>query len=703
MNQESKISYVGKISCPSEMVQNRLLSQNPLNILPLGAIQCKDGWLKEQLVLLAQGITGRLPEYGPFFRYEANGFLYPEINNGWEEIPYWLRGYYPLAVLVGDQHMLDIAQEYIEAIFASVQDDGWFGPAYLKTYEKTADNLPVPDFFPNMILLDTLVLYYKHTHDKRVLELVKKFIHFCMKVPDKAFFPKSNSRLKWQKIRSGDMLTNLYWYYRESNDGDALILARRVYHSIYKSTNSYIATHAVDFAQRFAYDAIYSQQSGAAEHFAKSEYEYEKFAEVWGQMPRGIFAADERIRNGATDPRQAFEPCAMVELSKNFYELGRISGDTKFADQTEDVMLNHYTASYSPDYKQIHYLTSANMPQLSNNYDSPTYNGSFFHQRSFTIYTPNNRCCGYNAGMGWPWYVMNLWQSTWDGGLAAFLYASCEVDTVVSGQHIQLKVTTDYPFKGNVHITVNSDGKYPLYFRVPSWSSDNCVSINGKQVFANKEKGGWICILRDWNSGDEIDIEFGMEISLTRWRGNGSVSVDRGPLSYSVRIKEEYKIIEDAGAYNHPEPHLWENYEVCPKSPWNYGLSVNDDVLSNTVKIIHVADELAAQPWNEVDAPIVLKALARRIPLWKLQDGTAAELQQSPVNSSEPLEEIELIPLGCARLRISCFPVVTDNPKAEPWREVPNHIDLEKRPEKYPYGYDFFQDADDTSFADLEV
>lgn len=92
--------------------------------LPLGDIRCPEGWLGTQLELMAEGVTGKLPEYGPFFRKEANGFLYPETDAGWEEVPYWFRGYYPLAVLLNNQPMLDYAQKYFDAIFASAQEDG---------------------------------------------------------------------------------------------------------------------------------------------------------------------------------------------------------------------------------------------------------------------------------------------------------------------------------------------------------------------------------------------------------------------------------------------------------------------------------------------------------------------------------------------------------------------------------------------------
>jgi hypothetical protein len=61
---------------------------------------------------------------------------------------------------------------------------------------------------------------------------------------------------------------------------------------------------------------------------------------VWGQQPRGIFGADEKIRHGKIDPRQGFETCGMTEFAKSFYLLGRITGDTLYADRCEDVMLS---------------------------------------------------------------------------------------------------------------------------------------------------------------------------------------------------------------------------------------------------------------------------------------------------------------------------------------------------------------------------
>ena len=675
---------------PRNVGEDGALAALSMYKLPLGDVTHPDGWIRTQMDLMCEGITGKLPEYGPFFKPDRNGYLYPETANGWEEIPYWLRGFYPMAVLSENEEHLATAQRYFEVLFASRQEDGWFGPAYLKEYD-VVDGLVLSDLFPAMMLLDAMILYYEKTGDRRVLDTMEGFFGFCRNIPEQAFLPARTDRLRWQKVRGGDMLTPLYWYYRQTKEAWVLELAERFYSKIWASSMEYIAHHAVDFGQRVGYDAVYSQQSHDAKDFARSEEAYLKFQETWGQTPRGIFCADEQIRAGAVDPRQGYEPCGIVELTKNFYEMGRISGDTLYADRTEDVMLNHFAPSFSPDYQQMHYLTSANLPILSDWREEPSCNGSWIRGKSHEIYTPNNRCCGHNTGMGWPWYAMNMWQRSADGGLVAWLYGDCEVDTVINGERIALKTKTDYPFDTEIKVQIKAWPKnrvLPLYFRIPAWNEEAVLLCNGKELARSEETSGFLCASAELLAGDELVIRFAASVKLTKWKNNGSVSVDLGPLTYSVRIPECWRVIRDAGIYNHPTPHLFENYEVLPKSHWNYGLCLDGDDVASCVEIKSVRLPLAKQPWTEQNAPIVLRARARRIPEWGLEDDMAGELQMSPAYTDFEEEEIEMIPLGCARLRISCLPVATtDAEVGVQWKRTMLHVDLSLRPKRYPDPY----------------
>ena len=683
-----KTKYIKQIAADSA---RKPLAELPLQRLPLGEISVERGWLKGQMELMCEGVTGRLPEFGPYFTKERNGFLYPETASGWEEVPYWLRGFYPMAVLTNHAEHLKTAQDYFEALFASVQEDGWFGPAYLKEF-KEINGVMVADVFPHMMTLDALILYYEKTGDERVLSLMEGFFGYCKNIPEEKWLPCTRSRLMWQKIRGGDMLTPIYWYYRKTEQAWLLDLAKRFYDGIWESSEPYVAYHAVDFAQRFGYSAVYSQQSGDPADFARSEKQYDDFQAVWGQLPRGLFAADEQVRENCFDPRQGYEPCGMVELAKSFYELGRISGDGKYADRTEDIMLNHFPASFSPDYQQLHYVTCANLPMLTNFKEHPICNESYFFRRSHFIFTPNNRCCGHNTGMGWPWYAMNLWQKTGNGdGLAAWLYADCAVNTEVRGSRVRLKTVTDYPFRESVRVEIleNSNGvEFPLYLRVPAWSRGVTVEVNGTRVHSSEEAGGYVELVEAWKAGDAVCVVFGVEISCTNWK-NGSVTVDRGALSYSVKIGEDWRVVtDDAGTYAHPEPHLFENYEVFPTTPWNYGLCLNGEEIASCVELVEMKDEIADQPWTLENAPIRLKVRAKRIPEWVIEDDMAAELQPSPAVTDCEEEQIELIPMGCARLRISCFPTVTANEaEGTRWKAAPTHTDPATREQKHDWPY----------------
>ena len=78
------------------------------------------------------------------------------------------------------------------------------------------------------------------------------------------------------------------------------------------------------------------------------------------------------------------------------------------------------------------------------------------------------------------------------------------------------------------------------------------------------------------------------------------------------------------------------------------------------------------QPFTVDGAPIQLIAKAKRIPQWKQEEnGLVGALQNSPVQSDEPEEMITLIPMGCARLRISAFPTIGEEPDAYVWKEPP--------------------------------
>lgn len=632
------------------------LMPNPLGKLPLGSIRAF-GWLKHQLDLMADGMHGRLEELSSYLKPDSGWF--GTKKQGWEEQPYWLRGFYPLSILTNNERCLASSKKWIEAVLTSQDVDGYFGAPYHKTITgKTGRSFP--DLWPHMIMLDVVIQHHEYTNDDRVVPFVKAFFEFCRNLPDDQFLPTfvwtdseryaeefGDSKTKIQHTRAGDMIPHIYWLYNRTGDSWLLDLATRFFEHIKPEPDEWLDHHIVNFTQRFQYPGVYYALSGNARHLALTEYWYAQHMGTWGQQPRGIFAADELIWPGKVDPRQGFETCGLVEFAKSFYLLGRTTGNPLYADRTEDIMLNQYPPSHTPDLKALHYLTASNQPQLDCSGQHDYYNKG--HQIDYSPHL--YRCCQHNAAMGWPWYVQNLWQTSSDNGLATWLYSASEVSAVVGdGTKVVLHSKTDYPFNTNVDITIKTSGNcaFPLYLRVPRWCSRFTPRVNGKALDVQPETGSFVRIERTWSDGDVINIDMPVEVSMTTWPRNGSVTVDRGPLSYSLRIKEKWK---RCGGNN-----KWPEWEVLAKTPWNYGLVINDN--SPIINAVNVKS-VGLQPWTVESAPIELKANAKRIPGWKIgNDQTVEKLPQSPVNSGKQEKEITLIPMGCARLRITSFPVV---------------------------------------------
>ena len=158
-----------------------------------------------------------------------------------------------------------------------------------------------------------------------------------------------------------------------------------------------------------------------------------------------------------------------------------------------------------------------------------------------------------------------------------------------------------------------------------------------------------------------------MKLQVQYWTANkNSVSVNRGPLTYSLKIKEEYvkadskkSAIGDSKWQENADADKWPSFEILPVSAWNYGLHYKGEDPAAFFKVEKRKWPADDFPFSQDKVPIVLTAKGKMIPSWRVdQYGLTDTLPQSPVNVSTKSETIELIPMGAARLRISAFPVV---------------------------------------------
>ncbi|MDI6698157.1 MAG: glycoside hydrolase family 127 protein [Candidatus Saccharicenans sp.] len=619
------------------------LQANPLLKLPFGRIEAR-GWLLSQLRLMATGLTGRLPEISRYLQSDS-GWLTLK-GRGWEEMPYWLKGYGNLAYLLGDREMIAAARKWVEAILNSQQPDGYFGPV---------ENKENNDLWPNMVALACLQSYYEFSGDRRVLDFMLAYFRYQLNLPEEKLLPGS-----WQKLRGGENLESVYWLYNRTGEKWLLDLGHRLYRRTADWASPLLTPerdrdweessfyHGVNIAMGLRYPGVYFQQTGDRRLLEAVEKNYIQLREAYGQQPGGMFAADENIRPGYNDPRQGAETCTMVEFMNSFESLLKITGQVIYADRAEEVAVNSLPAAMTPDLKALHYLTAANLISCDSSGEH-----DFQNSGQLLSFDPwKYRCCQHNVAFGWPYYIEHLWLATSDQGVAAIFYGPSAVNFKAGdqGNTVRIIQDTDYPFDGRIELTVYVDRpvSFPLYLRIPGWTEKASISVNGGPSREIRAAGEFAVIDRDWKYGDRILLELEEQVRVQFWPGLGqAASIRRGPLWYSLEIKEEWK---RAGGTDD-----WPAWEVLPASAWNYALLLNPGSPAADIKLIEKRP-IEYQPFSLNSAPLILEARVRRLPDWKEEGRLVGKVPASPVVSRQPETRIRLVPMGCARLRITCFP-----------------------------------------------
>ena len=668
-----KTLHASVVARPSTVTSNSFYFGNkeplqPLYLikLPVGVIK-PEGWILKYLQLQRDGLTGHLGEISGWLDKNNNAWFSGngKGDHGWEEVPYWLKGYGDLGYILKDEKIIAETKLWLGKVFQSQQPNGYFGPSVID--DKHKDNVnAIPDLWPNMIMLWCMQSYYEYSNDARVIPFMTKYFKWQVTVPDSLML-----KLYWENSRGGDNLYSIYWLYDHTGEKWLLDLANKIHRNTanWSQKNNLPNWHNVNIAQCFREPATYFMQAKDTSYLNATYNDFYLIRNIYGQVPGGMFGADEDARKGFTDPRQAVETCGMVEQMSSDEILTGITGDPMWADNCENVAFNTYPAAVMPDFKGLRYLTAPNMVVS----DSKNHSPGIENAGPFLMMNPfSSRCCQHNHSQGWPYYEEHLWMATPDNGLAAILYNSSEVTAKVgdrSGHTVRLRQITNYPFDEHIKIEVNaaSPVKFPLYLRIPGWCDNATVSINGKEVNIHATADSYMRLENIWKQGDVIELMLPMGVSIKQWTQNkNSVSVNYGPLTFSLKIDESYKLMDskqsaigDSKWQANADQTKWPAYEIYPASMWNYGLALNGKPAADQFTIIKKQWPQNNFPFTETDVPILIKAKGKLISSWTLDKyGLCETLPQSPVPVDTKEETIDLIPMGAARLRISAFPVV---------------------------------------------
>jgi uncharacterized protein len=624
------------------------LMPGAFTLLPLGSIR-PTGWLRAQLEIQANGLSGHLdetwPDVGP-----NSGWL-GGAGESWERGPYYIDGLVPLAYLLDDSRLKAKAQRYIEWTLTHQAENGMIGPA--------SNN----DWWPLIVMLKVLTQYQEVTGDPRVVTVIDKYFRY--QLAELTVRPLRD----WGKFRWQDNLLCVIWLYNRTGSGYLLELARLLHDqghdweaqyahfqftepvtqevlNLHKSNgldDFALSAHGVNNGQAIKTGAVWSLVSRSQQDRSAVLQMLAQLDKYHG-LPNGMFSCDEHL--AGRNPSQGSECCTVVETMFSLERSLAILGDPSLGDRLEKLAFNALPGTLTDDMWAHQYNQEPNQVECSLHHKPWTSDGP---ESNLYGLDPNFGCCTANFNQGWPKFAASLFMQTSSEateGIVAAAYAPCEVRTVVSGNPMRLIEETEYPFRGTVRLTVEpaASTRFPLLLRIPVWAQGTTISVNGRQEQA-PDAGTFACVEREWRSGDRVEIVFPMRPRISRWFQD-SVAVERGPLVFSYGIGESWVKLRDRG--------LTADWQVFPATGWNYALRVGSSNPEGEIETVETP--LGDVPFGRRSSPVRLKVKARKLDSWRAIDGVADPVPQSPIVSSSDEEMIELIPYAAAKLRITAFP-----------------------------------------------
>jgi len=249
------------------------------------------------------------------------------------------------------------------------------------------------------------------------------------------------------------------------------------------------------------------------------------------------------------------ETCVTVTWIKFSQQLLRLTGDSRYADVIEQAFYNALLGSMKPDGSDWAKYTPLSGQRLE---------GS--EQCGMGL-----NCCSASGPRGLFTLPLTAVMQEKEGVRVNFYIAGNYNLETPKKKKVDIAQETGYPVDGKVVIKINMQKpeNFTVRLRIPEWSKQNTVVVNGEPVSGIKA-GEYLSINRNWKAGDRIEIDMDMRArKISAGKMPMYEAIVRGPilLSRDARLGEPeiesvLRPVTDKDGYINLEPVKPNNSEI---------------------------------------------------------------------------------------------------------------------------------------------
>jgi hypothetical protein len=327
------------------------------------------GWLKDELLLQAKGLSGQLPYFWGYFNSSAwMKDPVPKSSGGkpHQFIPYFINGLFPLSYQVEDENIAAWRKRYVDFIIShqnTTNECGWLGPPIARTENPNQHDPPAHNYWSKYLAVQAFESYAEAEpwDSERVIKALlahhRQWYHQA-----KAHDPPI-SMSRWGFARYEDSLVGIQWLIDRTTPSadtaflwDLLMLLRNETTQVMTSVSakdgggftweqwfkkgdpfaphndseatgtSHLLRHGVDIGEAMKVGALWWRVDGTEEE-RSSPWNAIEWAEKYLHMSDGMYFADEEVQ-GLHSPSRGTETCSVVETMFSMRTAYEITGKT---------------------------------------------------------------------------------------------------------------------------------------------------------------------------------------------------------------------------------------------------------------------------------------------------------------------------------------------------------------------------------------